>query len=283
VSPTNGASGITQDTNIVIVFSEPMDQTQTQAAYSSVELLPANVTFTWSADRTTLTIEPKSDLAYEDDTVPSTVAAKRYAFSIASSAADIAGNALATKLDAHFTTLRRVTQSVSSNTIEIREQADGSNLAGPCSGENLLLGAVAGVWAGGILDFDLSGLAPEVRTFERALLEVQQASTSGEPFGPGKLAEIACDHTNFNPSTSATLDAPALRRMGTLAGNSTQALRSLDVLAAVKEDYAQRASRLYRTQYRIAFTAQNPDLRGSLNFTIFQCTSARLTLRYLVP
>ena len=282
VTPLNGANGIVKDANIVIVFSEPMDQAKTQAAYSSVDLAPANVAFTWSADRTTLTIDPKSDLAYEDDTVPSTVAAKRYAFSIASSAADIAGNTLATKFDAQFSTLRRVTQKLSSDPIEIREQADDANIAGACNGQNLLLGALAGTWSGGILNFDLSVFAPGLRTLERAQLDIGQASSSGEPFGPTKLGEIACDHTSVDPATSATLDAPALRRMGILSANATHGPRSIDVLAAVVEDYQHRLSRSYRSQYRIAFTTQNPDVRGSLAFVVFDCV-ATLSLRYLVP
>ena len=63
VTPEDGARGVAKDANLTIVFSEPMDREKTQAAYSSVDLPPAGVDFRWSADGTTLTIDPKGELS----------------------------------------------------------------------------------------------------------------------------------------------------------------------------------------------------------------------------
>ena len=116
ITPTNGAKGISKESNVVIAFSERMDPTKTLAAYSSTDLPAASVTFTWSTDGTRLTIDPKADLTYQADTAPSTAQAKSYAFSIATSAADSAGNTLATAFTSRFSTLRRVVQKLNSRT-----------------------------------------------------------------------------------------------------------------------------------------------------------------------
>ena len=107
-----------------------------------------------------------------------------------------------------------------------------------------------------------------------------------DPFGADQLGVIACDPTIYNPPTSARLTGAAVRRIGTLAMAGGEGLpRSLDVVTAVTEDYAQRAARRNRTQYRIAFTIQNPDLRVTQLYATFDCTPSALTLTltYLAP
>jgi hypothetical protein len=283
VTPANGAGGIAKDANIVLVFSERMDPTKTLAAYSSTDLSAANVAFTWSADGTTLTIDPRTDLTYASDSVPAAAAAKNYAFTIAATAADVAGNALATPFTSRFSTLRRVTHLLNAHSQVIRKETAGTTVA-PCDA-NMIVGALAGAWVGGLVDFDLSVLPPDLRSFESAKLEVRQHPGSGEPYGSAKLGEVVCDHTVFNPSSGATLDGAAVRRVGTLAVAPNDGPKLLEVVSAVREDYQQRAARLSRSQFRIAFTQQNPDYRASLTYAIFDCSPATptLALTYLVP
>ena len=101
-----------------------------------------------------------------------------------------------------------------------------------------------------------------------------------------RLGEVVCDHTSFNPTTSATLLGGVVRRMGTLATTIGDTLpRSLDVVAAGREDYQQRVLRGNRTQCRMSFTIQNPELLSTPNYTLFDCTPSALTvtLTYLAP
>jgi hypothetical protein len=57
VTPSNGARGVAKHASIVVVFSEPMDQQKTEMAYESTALPATAVTFSWSADKTQLTID----------------------------------------------------------------------------------------------------------------------------------------------------------------------------------------------------------------------------------
>ena len=288
MTPTNGATGIAKDANVVIVFSERMDPSKLQAAYSSTDLPAAGVTFTWSTDGTTLTIDPRADLTYQADTVPSTAQAKSYAFSIATTLTDAAGNTLASPFTSRFSTLRRIVHKLNSQNHAINESATGSYGEGCATGIGMIVGSSIDNWFGGIVEFDLSILPADVRLFEKAQLDAVQyfgTTSTGDPFGPDRLGVIVCDHTVYNPPTSAKLMGGAIRRMGTFSSDWSDGPRSLDIVNAVREDYEQRAARRNRTQYRIAFTIQNPSYLSNAHYVIFDCTPSAitLTLTYLAP
>jgi len=288
VTPTNGAKGIAKDSNVVIVFSERMDPTKTLAAYSSTDLPAANVNFTWSTDGTRLTIDPKADLTYQANTAPSTAQAKSYAFSIATSAADSAGNTLATAFTSRFSTLRRVVQKLNSNNYAINADPSGTYVEGCSTGIGITVGTYIDYWFGGLTEFDLSVLPADVRLFEKAQLDTVQyygTYSTGDPFGSDRLGAIVCDHTTYNPPTSGALAGGVVRRMGTLSADANDGPRSLDVVNAVREDYQLRAARRNKTQLRIAFTIQNPDLLHTPSYVTFDCAASALTLTltYLAP
>ena len=106
ISPANGATGVARTANIVVTFSEKMNQAATQAAYESTDLVRANVTFSWNAAGTVLTINPVTDLSY-------TSFGKTYLFALTSKATDVAGNALPTTVS-NFRTFRQLTTSIES-------------------------------------------------------------------------------------------------------------------------------------------------------------------------
>ena len=54
------------DVRIVVTFSAPMDREQTEAAYQSEGVPSSDVTFTWNAESTQLTITPDAPLASRD-------------------------------------------------------------------------------------------------------------------------------------------------------------------------------------------------------------------------
>ena len=102
--PEDMATGIRSDQKIVVVFSEPMNQAATEAAFDK-QTLPVG-TFTWSADSKTMTYTPSTPLLYAQATAPATVQAKLYSCSLGSASKSLAGAQLAAAKTFGFTTLR---------------------------------------------------------------------------------------------------------------------------------------------------------------------------------
>lgn len=91
-APAHGATGVAVDTNIVLTFSEAMDRASVEAALS---ITPAvTCAFTWSSSDTVLTCDPSTDLAL----------ATAYTVTVATSATDAGGTALATIATVAFET-----------------------------------------------------------------------------------------------------------------------------------------------------------------------------------
>ncbi|MCK5309907.1 MAG: Ig-like domain-containing protein, partial [Thermoplasmata archaeon] len=80
--PSNGATGVVVSTDIVVTFTEEMNQANTEGAFAIVPAIAG--TFTWNPAGDTLTFNPSSDLAY----------ATTYTITILTAATDLAGNTL---------------------------------------------------------------------------------------------------------------------------------------------------------------------------------------------
>jgi hypothetical protein len=109
-SPADGASGVATDANVVVTFSESMDQSATQAAFT---LAPASGpgsplagTFSWSG--ATMTFDPTQPL----------VAGTQYVASVSTAARDVAGNQLTAPSSWSFTASTTATSLPTSTTIE---------------------------------------------------------------------------------------------------------------------------------------------------------------------
>ena len=105
ITPASGATGVAKSANIVVTFSEKMNQAATQLAYQSSDLPASGVTFNWNAAGTAMTIDPNVDLLY-------TSTGKTYTFGLTTTATDIAGNAL--PATSSFKTFRQITTSITS-------------------------------------------------------------------------------------------------------------------------------------------------------------------------
>ena len=108
VSPSNGASGVAANAVITLTFSEPMDKSAVEGAYSSSTLPRGSVSFSWSGGDTVLQITPNQPLARATGSSPTT-AARVYAFELGTAAVDLEGEALP-RFSTSFTTLRELTQ-----------------------------------------------------------------------------------------------------------------------------------------------------------------------------
>ena len=105
VATPNSTTGVSKTTNIVVLFSEPMNKGLTQVALTITPLV--NGAYTWSDGDKTLTFNPNKDLDYDTT----------YTLVIDTSAVDLAGNGLAEKYVFSFTVESRpVPPSVSTVT-----------------------------------------------------------------------------------------------------------------------------------------------------------------------
>jgi hypothetical protein len=287
VTPMDGARGVPKDASISIVFSEPMDDQKTRAAYESIDLPPSAVNFSWSPDGTVLRVSPNAELNYIDDVAPGVSPAKTYAFSIATTAADRAGNSLETRFSAGFSTLRRLTHSLTAVTWRlINDQQTGSGeKVYDCVGEVDVGDDYLQVNYGALFVFDFSMLPMDMTSMESATLSAIQSRVEGGVFDTGGLDQVVCEHVFFDPVSTASLNPLAIRRLGVLSISSLSGPRSLDVLAAAREDYEQRNTRSNRSQYRVMFTKQTDgDTSGDVvYFSCVEGSKPTLTLRYLTP
>ncbi len=96
-SPSSGAENVSLRPTITITFSEPMDQTTTESAFSTSP--PFAKTLAWDSAGQTLTVYPSEDL----------IPLVSYAVSVSSAATDSAGNSLIATTW-HFDTRELVTQ-----------------------------------------------------------------------------------------------------------------------------------------------------------------------------
>lgn len=283
-SPANGATGVLNDANIVITFSEPMNKLATQSAYQSANsgILPAQVQFTWNTEGTILTIDPNGNLGYNSGSDPAAVNAREYTFQITNVATDLAGNALTT-VSHSFKTLRRISQNlpgIAALTGYVR--GDNANSGSIRVGDS---GSAANAQYKGLVSFDMAGIPAGVHSFEEASLNMNQNNIEGTPY-PG-LGTIQLEHLSFAARNMDAFNMSALRSLGQLSNNATLEFKSTNVLVAVQDDYAQRVARSNRSQYRMVFpTISNFNaIWDSANFATPTAGSnpSFLFVRYLVP
>jgi Bacterial Ig-like domain len=279
-SPLPGATGVSKDSSIVLTFSEAMNKTQTQAAYtsSSVGIRPNEVGFVWNTDATMLTIKPNAPLNYASGTDPNTTAALEYGFSLASGAGDLAGNPLA-PVAANFKTLRQLTAKVPGDPIQ-DGGVDGTTVSNNSSDMTITTSSR------GFLGFNLSSLPSTLQatSFNAAKLRVNAQFPmvfSGE--------QIELEHVAYGATlTASATTGTALRNLGTLTQELPveNAWKTANVLPAIQDDWTNRTARGSRSQYRlrctgctvIFFAAEVATSGGDAQFKV-----PELVLEYLLP
>jgi hypothetical protein len=291
ISPADGDKGVARDANIVITFSEKMNQAATQAAYQSADILPGFVSFSWNAEGTVLTIDPAFDLAY-------TAIGQAYSFSISNTATDLAGNQLAS-VSSSFTTFRQLTANLNSiAALDGDVRSDGT--VNGCSGVNAFCvgdsGAVGNASYRGFLSFDLSSLPAELQSANiiSATLKVYQEGVSGTPYSDLDdcfifgCDDLLIDHVNYGSSLNdSDFDATVLQALGELSDTTTVEYKTFDVKAAAADDWDNRSSRGDRSQYRLRF-AKLTDGDGVFDAAEFTSGDAasnkpQLQITYLIP
>jgi hypothetical protein len=293
IVPADAAIGVEKDENIVITFSEPMAKADTQAAYQSASsgITAAQVTFSWDATGTVLTIDPNASLLYQSGTDPATATAREYSFSMTTTATDLAGNPLAEQSDATFHTRRRITQALDKKgggtvtdqltgyfwpnakahtLIRVGDYDEGGSLVVPMRG---------------FVTMDLSSLPDGIASFEKATLGIYQDSVAGTPYS--SLGELHIYHMTFAALNQTTFDAvgPSSTDLGVFTASTTAGKKSFDVTDQVSADYRNRATLAGLSQYGLRFvTLQNNDSASDYaQFDTYGANTPKLTVIYLIP
>jgi hypothetical protein len=263
ISPGSNEDGVRADAKLVISFSEPMDAAATEMAFISPDL-PAH-TFGWDASGRVLTVAPSVPLEYAAGADRSSPP-RRYSFTIATGAADRAGNRLVAASTVAFTTLRRFVLSIGpddSMSGYIGENGDVGN------GDGFIYANCAGMTYPSefkaFLSFDISGLPDDIEAIDGAdltLTAIVLDPAQVFPTAPLEVAEV--QFSTFDSTTFTVMPGAALGALMKGAGN-LWALGSVALRDAVGTAYASRGANGARAQYRIQVGADTCEARASFD------------------
>jgi hypothetical protein len=279
--PANGASGVRSETEVVLTFSEAMDQELTFATLRA-EGLPIPARQQWHDQGRRLQITPELPLEYAagDATIPP----RTYEVSFAEGASDAAGNALSPQAFS-FGTLRRVTRwltPILDETYTGFWRGDGNVRTDQCGEGALCVGDE--IWSDApetaaqyraFLSFDLSVLPEQMTELVAARLHVEAMHVVGDPFGG--MGQLHLERAVFGEVGQAAFDAPPQATFGVMTGPALGASGE-NILWAVQADLDAQALH----QYRLSFDrSSNRD--GTRDVVVLSPAAQLLELTYLMP
>jgi hypothetical protein len=294
ISPTDGATGVTNSANVVITFSEPMDTQATNAAYQSAEIPSSAATLSWNGARTVLTIDPTAPLTYATGTNPATTQARNHVVTIGTGAQDDAGNHLASAFTSSFRTQRRITHTLrpvpftSGNGYWAYYRApDPLMNYGTCAdGLSIRVGCHPSPYNYNVIvAYDITAVPAGVTDFESAVVSANQTAGMGDPIIRSGL--IALRHIPPVPVNTGVSIMPvggaALHDLGVFSTNLNPGIRSLDALRGLEDDYDNRQARGNMSTYRIEHLSNQGGGPYEDAWVNYECSSFVLTTTYVVP
>lgn len=275
--PADGAVGIYADTQIRLVFSEPMDKASVQVAYQSADLPEYFVTMAWNDDGDELVITPAGLLEYGAASSPAEVIPRVYTLTITTAATDVAGNELEADTSVAFTTLNAIFHElpiVAGLTGAVRQDGDtypGFLMAGDA-------GAPANAQWKGFATFSLDDLPDDIAMVIDADLVYEQIDVSGTPYGD--LGSLEIHDVVFAATDLTAFDAASTGAVGT-SDQVGLGQDTFDVIPALQADLAAGAD---VTQFRFEFPVAS-DFDGEYDYALFSATDPAPVLRvgYLIP
>jgi hypothetical protein len=178
-----------------------------------------------------------------------------------------------------FTLLREITQTFG--------YAGGGNFDGAHGGTFAEAGDnSANREVRGFLSYDISALPAGITTIESATLSTHVAGVLGKPFG--LFGNMLIQSVSYASIDQTAFDSPPLHDLGVFiaatGSNATGDAVSKDVLAALKDDYANRVSRNQSSQYKLLFSsAPNADASWDAAYVQTAPSTNTLTVTYLYP
>jgi hypothetical protein len=308
-SSTPSGDGIDNGVNIVVTFSEAMNQAATVAAYvGNDEISKANSTFLWDTDGKVLTINPKTGLTYAvvNDLAG---AAKVYSYSFGPGATDLAGNALDSDGQAvrSFKTKRNITQSIdasaplSGSVVYSTGNKYATDIHVGDTDTTVIADSGSGtieansIWKG-FAGFDLTSIPAAViadpNTLISAVVELHQITATGTPYST--LGTVQLEHITFAgadltdaTTRNAAYTATALANLGVFSSTAAVGGQSQSASLAVRDDLTNLAARQTRSTYRLVFTTptDNDGVADHANFDPVGTadTNPKLVLNYIIP
>jgi hypothetical protein len=243
---------------------------------SVAPLATSALTFAWSSNNTVLTVTP-TELAYATGTTPSGTAAQAYTVALTTGAKDVAGNPISSKYVSTFSTLKRITQTLSPSTVAVHDSygaATGLGSLAECS-SNVQLGSWSGkVSSGtryGLIVFNTStmGTASTVSTIESATFGGSQSTPTASFYTSGS---VVLERLDYEPLDNSTVLATATAKLGTMC-SSYVASPKLNVLTTFASDFTAGNQNLL---YRIGPAGSANDENA-----YFSCTGFTLSVIYL--
>lgn len=284
-TPVDGARGVASTARVEFTFSEAMDTSATEAAYSSTDLPASSVKFSWRDRNSVLSIEPLQPLATASGTDPAQVNAQRYTVQLSARARDLAGNALA-PLSVSFSVAREISQTLqaspdrsltgnyrSDDTYGLYDcQESSTNI---CVGDGIYSGAITLAYRG-FVTFDLSVLPSDRLALLAAELSLTVSLRYGDPFAT--LGALQLDMLSFGAIAMPAYGQASTAGLGVMATAAAAGdTLNADVLSAVQADAESR-----RTQFRLRFDTAS-DLDGTADVLIMDLSTARLRVTYSMP
>jgi hypothetical protein len=260
VAPADMSMGVDATTDIVITFSEPMDQSSAQAAYQSADIPAGDVTFSWNAAGDELTIDPNDDLEYAAGTDLETVVANVYAYSLTTTASDLAGNNLEATTEVEFSTAREISMTLALDpalTGDI-DGGGGINMGNSRAGDfhtNLQVRA--------LMSFDVGQLPADSLGVVRATLRGFQFVLGGQnPYG---LGELQLGQVTYTELEAGTFNIAADADLGVIATASGDEI-AVDVADAVRSAIEGGGHAQFRMSFPLATDGDNsPDVLSLLS------------------
>jgi hypothetical protein len=283
-SPANGATGVAADAVLTLTFSEAMNTSAVEAAYSSNDLPASSVTFSWSAGDTVLQIAPNQPLTLTAGSSPVTTVARRYAFEIGTAAVDRDGEALP-RFSSSFTTLRAISQTLDAlqdRSLTGNYRSDnvyGNNSCQELDSTTTCIGdsSNGNSTYRGFVTFDLSALPAQIQALSAAQLSMSIDTIRGTPFAT--LGNLLADHVRFDSIDLEAFQSGALGSAITVSSSATAGSQlSLDVLTPVQSDLAARG----HSQFRFHF-GTDTDSNDAGDLIEVLSTTEELAVTYLVP
>lgn len=279
-SPLDGSTGVLADTVIEITFSEPMNTDAVEAALSVSSIPQSELNTSWNAEETTLSITPKDGLLYSS-TASEAEPARSYTVTIGTAARDRTGNPLDAATSFTFTTMKRVTRTLSPSAAGdyatyARSVGDAPFMCPTTTGAVRsgwwISVASGGTWYGFVL-FDLGELG-EIHALESATFVAEQLEPDDGFYPSGKVVLQKLQPGRID--IPAVLDLEIAHDYGTFASSAATTRPSLEVTDEVNADREAEATQLV---FRLDHTGE-PE---SGAYAEFSCGGFGLNVTYLVP
>jgi hypothetical protein len=273
-APANNAVGVSRSsgsffnqtpTAISVTFSEAMSQASVQGSFSITSPSGFNGgTFSWN--RNTMTYVPPAYFAY----------GQQVTFQVGAGASDLAGNTLAAPYNGTFR-IRRRTSGTFTNAASSAALDGYITGSASCSSATFSAGSSVAP-AGdsnsnqiyrGYLTFSLSPLSSLANVaIVSATLYTEQTGCTGNPFVSTFGGAIEAWHVDYGPSLDLGDCATANlgSRQYTLSSSTTLGQRSAGVSAAVQDDWTNRMTRGFRSQFQLRTATLVSDTDGAYDY-----------------